>query len=147
LLPDERVRTSILGPGHVEWARELSQGAFIARVASEGPARNAGLRKGDVVLSVDGVRVDRGHSLNMLIQDKRIGEMVTLSARSALEPMYKAPEQLKVTLGSAADKKPWLGVRYRSSFFSASPAPWSTFPRLGSLLRDLGVLHAPATAA
>ena len=148
LLPDERYRTSMLGPGHVGWSRELSGGAYVAQVASTSPAYTAGIRKGDVILSVDGVYVGRNHSLNALIQNKKIGETVTLLARSPQEPMYKAPEDLTITLGSTPNNnKPWLGVRYRTSFPTAFATPWSRFPRIASVLKDLGILHASAPTA
>ncbi len=142
LLPDERMRTSMLGPGHVEWSRELSEGALVANAASMGPAYKAGIRKGDVILAVDGIRVGSSHSLNALIKDKKIGETVTLSVRSRQEPMYQAPEAVKITLASSPKDKPWLGVTYRMGHSTAFAAPWSRFPRVAGLLKDLGILHA-----
>ncbi len=143
LLPDERERTSMLGPGHVDWSRELSEGAFVAGVASTSPAYKGGIRRGDVILSVDGVRVDRNHSLNALIQDNKTAETVTLSVRSNQEPMYQAPEDMKITLGNSPDKKPWLGVKYRMGNPTAFVAPWSSFPQVANLLKDLGILRIP----
>ena len=140
--PDGRQRISKLGPGNVGWARELSEGALVENVISTGPAYRAGIRTGDVILSVDGTRIDKGGSLNTLIRDKRIGETVSLTVRSRLEPMYEAPEQLNITLGSTPDRKePWLGLEYRMGFPTAFYAPWSNFPRLANLLKDMGVLH------
>jgi S1-C subfamily serine protease len=147
LLPDARERISMLGPGHVEWSRELSEGAFIAHVASTGPAYKAGIRQGDVILAVNGMRVGTDRSFKTLIQDKKIGETVTLSVRSDKEPMYGVPEAVKVTLGSTPMDKPWIGVGYRMANSTALAAPWSGFPRVASFLKDLGILHAPQPTA
>jgi S1-C subfamily serine protease len=148
LLPDERERTSMVGPGHVDWSRELSEGAFITKVATASAAYKAGIRDGDAILSVDGVLIDSDHSLSQLISAKKIGEMVTLSVRSRQESMYKAPEELKITLGSAPDgKTPWLGVEYRMSFPAAYVAPWDSFPRVVNFLKGVGMLHTPAPTA
>jgi len=93
------------------WA--FSGGAFVARVAAGGPADKAGVKRGDVIVSVDGIPVDGDHGLNALIQDKKIGDTVTLGVKARTEPADKAPRELKVTLGSTPDKKkPWLGVEY-----------------------------------
>jgi S1-C subfamily serine protease len=112
------------------------------------PAYKAGILVGDNILSVDGIRIDRNHRLSTLIRDKKIGETVRLTVRSRQEPMYEAPEELKVTLGSTNNgKEPWLGVQYRASAPTAFVAPWSSFPRVANLLKDFGLLHAPAPNA
>lgn len=51
-------------------------------VQPNSPAQKAGLREGDVILSVNGERVDENHSLAALIQKHRVGETVTLRVLS-----------------------------------------------------------------
>ena len=142
LLPDERERTGMMGPGRGTLPGELTQGAFVAGVASGGPADKAGIKRGDIILSVDGVQIDTDHSLSALIQDKKIGDTVTLSVKSRQEQADKAPRDLKVTLGSTPDKKkPWLGVEYRMGVPTAFLAPWGDFPPAAELqLPDLNGL-------
>ncbi len=122
LFPEGR-RLGMSGPGAgLPW--DVAQGAFVARVASGGPADKAGIRRGDVILSVDGVPVDAEHSLSSLIQDRNVGDTVTLSVRAFGHSKDATPRDLKVTLGSTPDKKKaWLGVEYRTGFPAAVVAP------------------------
>jgi len=134
LLPDERGRTGMMGPGRGPMPGELTQGAFVANVASGGPADKAGIKRGDIILSVDGIQVDSDHSLGALIQDKKIGDTVTLSVKSRQDQAEKAPRDVKVTLGSTPDKKkPWLGVEYRMGVPTAFLAPRGDFPPAADL--------------
>ena len=135
LFPDEHERTG-MGTNQM-WPSALSEGAIVAKVSPGGPADKAGIKKGNVILSVDGVQVDANHSLSSLIQDKKIGDTVTLSVWSGGTSMDKAPQDVKVTLGSTPDKmKPWLGVEYRMGLPAAFLNPWSNFPPLADI-------HAP----
>jgi len=144
LLPDERERTGMMGPGREILPGELREGAFVASVASGGPADKAGIKRGDIILSVDGVQIDADHSLSSLIQDKKIGDTVTLTVKSRQEQADKAPRELKVMLGSTPDKKkPWLGVEYRMGFPAAFLAPWGDFPPVADIQ---GMPRAPAPA-
>ncbi len=146
LFPEGQGRLGMRRGNEQGWPWATSQGAIVARVASGGPADKAGIKKGDVILSVDGVQVDTDHGLSALIQDKKVGDTVTLSVKARTEPADKAPRDLKVTLGSTPDKKrPWLGVEYRQGF-PAAFMPWSDFPPAARLLTpDFGQpLNMPA---
>lgn len=46
------------------------------------PADKAGIQENDIILEVDGVRVDEKHSLASLIQQKQVGDTVTLKVYS-----------------------------------------------------------------
>jgi Do/DeqQ family serine protease len=56
-----------------------TNGAVIARVESGSPAEQAGLRTGDLVLSVNGTAVHSGTQLRNMIGLARIGDQVTLT--------------------------------------------------------------------
>jgi S1-C subfamily serine protease len=134
LLPGEGVRTGMLGPGPQSSPPAFSGGALVEKVASGGPAAKAGITKGDVILSVDGTQITANDSLKTLIQDKKIGDVVTLSVLSPGESTGKTPHEVKVALGSTPDKKkPWLGIEYEMGFPTALLAPWSNFPPLAGL--------------
>ncbi len=60
------------GPGH---------GAKVVSVPTGSPARDAGLRKGDVVVAVDGTSVDDGIGLIVAIRAHQPGDVVTLTVR------------------------------------------------------------------
>ncbi|MGO9410068.1 MAG: PDZ domain-containing protein [Spirochaetia bacterium] len=131
LLPEGRERTGMLGPqGRVPpWA--FSDGAFVARVVSGSPADKAGIKRGDVILSVDGTTIDGDHSLSAMVQEKKPGDTVTLSVR-ALRQTADNARDVKVTLGTSPDaKKPWLGVEYRQGLPMAF-LPWDGFPHRGA---------------
>jgi len=134
LFPEERWQLGMRGPHDRGWPWAFSEGAFVVRVASGGPADKAGVRRGDVILSVDGTQIDGDHGLSALIHEKKIGDTVTLSVKSVSEPADKAPRDLKVTLGASPDKKmPWLGVEYRQAGPMAF-LPGNGFPPAAELI-------------
>ncbi len=59
----------------------LGPGAKLAGVVKDGVAAQAGLRKGDVILGVDGVAVRNGPHLQVLLGSRLGGDIVTLSVR------------------------------------------------------------------
>src|SRR5208283_1486246 len=56
-----------------------AEGALIESVATGSPAEKAGLKRGDLVLSVDGTTVDARAPLGDLVAAKKVGDTVTLS--------------------------------------------------------------------
>jgi S1-C subfamily serine protease len=85
-------------------------GATVTSVVAGGPAEKAGLKQGDLILSVNGTAVDAQHSLGDLVTAKKVGDTVTLSVQSA----GQAARDVKVTLGKSSSDaaKPYLGVEY-----------------------------------
>jgi serine protease Do len=55
------------------------RGAMVTEVADGGPAATAGLKSGDVILSIDGVDVDQPQALNYRIATKPIGSTAELT--------------------------------------------------------------------
>jgi S1-C subfamily serine protease len=131
LFPEEHWRFGMhRGRG---WPWSFTEGALVARVASGGPADKAGIRRGDVILSVDGTKVDNDHSLSSLIQEKKPGDVVTLSVTAPGQTPGK-PHDVKVTLGTSPDKKTaWLGIEYRQPAPTAF-VPWRDFPPAALLM-------------
>jgi S1-C subfamily serine protease len=112
LLPDLRELRGMRGEAR-ESMRGPFEGALVARVTAGGPADKAGLKRGDVILSVDGTAVDADHSLGALIAGKKAGDKVTLSVQPLRAAAGTNPHDVTVTLGTSPDgKKPWLGVAY-----------------------------------
>lgn len=85
-------------------------GASVANVLPGSPAEKAGLKAGDLIEAVDGVKVDPQKPLAELIGAKKPGDAVTLSVRSD----GKESRDVKVTLGTNPQKDgaAWLGVEY-----------------------------------
>lgn len=55
-----------------------AQGALIASVIQGGPAQQAGLQKYDVIISVDGQKIDTADSLQTLLSTKQVGDKIAL---------------------------------------------------------------------
>ena len=100
-----------------------AEGAFVQSVAPGSPAEKAGLKKGDVILSVDGTKVDEQNVLADLVSAKKVGDVITLSVTTRGQD---AARDVKVTLEKKADKDgPFLGVQYRTAppRFEGGPGP------------------------
>ena len=76
-----------------------SEGAIVAQVTPDGPAAKAGIKQGDVIVAVNGARIDEMRRLPRLIADIRPGETAQLSVwRNGREQTMRAtiaafPEQ------------------------------------------------------
>jgi S1-C subfamily serine protease len=98
-------------------------GVLVREVVSGSPAANAGLKVGDIISEVDGVRLDANHKLNEVIAQHKPGDKVELS-------IWRRGDTQKVTveLGPRSDDqtKAYLGIRY--SDLEAVPAMPSPTP-------------------
>ena len=73
-------------------------GAVIGSVTPGGPAANAGLRQGDVILKVNGTNVNDAVDLITLIRSSAPGDTVTLTVSSG-----GGTREVQVTLGAKSD--------------------------------------------
>ena len=90
-----------------------AEGALIESVAAGSPAEKAGLKQGDLILSVDGTAVDVRNGLADLVSAKKVGDTVTLSVTSRGQ---ENAHDVKVTLEKNPSKDaPFLGVQYMSA--------------------------------
>jgi serine protease Do len=75
---------------------EVDKGVYVVAVTVGGPADHAGIKAGDVILSVDGATVETGRALISIMQTHKTGERVTLRlARQGT----KKQEDVTVVLG------------------------------------------------
>ena len=89
-------------------------GATVARVIDGSPADTAGLNEGDVVVSIDGVTLDRKGALREELADAKAGDEITV-----VVDHNGSKETVVITLGDAADRPappaaadvPWVGAR------------------------------------
>jgi S1-C subfamily serine protease len=106
LMADGRVRRAYLGlagspaplPPALAGRREQKSGLRVAQVVPGGPAATAGLREGDLLLSVDGSPVTSAQSLQRLMLADAIGRPVTLTAlrNDGLVDIVIVPTELPV---------------------------------------------------
>lgn len=88
ILADGKVRRGQLGVGIQDITSDLRDafglkrgefGVLVTGVAEESPAEEAGIKAGDIILSVDGVPTKNSSQLRSLVGVKRIGEKVEVS--------------------------------------------------------------------
>ncbi len=84
-------------------------GVLLTSVRAESPAAAAGLKRGDIVLTVDGEEVNTDSELRVALADKKAGEEVILSVQHGDDV-----KEVKVTL-APRDDSGVLGVQAESS--------------------------------
>ncbi len=87
----------------------LSGGAIVTQVVEGGPADRAGIQAGDLILAIDGVRIDEQNSLRQVIGRRAPGDRVAIT-------LWRQGRERQVTLrlGEHPDQDgvPYLGVFY-----------------------------------
>lgn len=87
-----KIVTPFLGVRYVAITKDLAEAQKLARdygallkssdgepaVSAGSPAEKSGLKEGDVILELNGTRVDQDHSLSSLIQNHNVGDTITL---------------------------------------------------------------------
>lgn len=81
------------------------KGVLIAGVIPGSPAEAAGLRRGDILLSLDGEEVDQEQALLQMLEEKEAGQTVEVT-------LMRGDRQQKVSVTLAErDGRPYLGIR------------------------------------
>ena len=86
-------------------------GALIGEVAQDGPAEKAGLKAGQLIVSIDGKKVDSAQTLTDIVSSHKPGDAVTLSV---YDPQAAKSSDVKVTLGENPEKagSAYLGISF-----------------------------------
>jgi membrane-associated protease RseP (regulator of RpoE activity) len=97
----------------------FANGALVNSIESNSPADKAGLKAGDVIITVAGSKIDAAHSLASLLQTHKPGDKIDLGVTRSGQSMT-----ISVTLGAAPQNSntAYLGIRF-------GPAPGSQQPR------------------
>lgn len=98
------------------------QGVLLTHVEEGSPAAEAGLRRGSIILAVDGEPVNTPAELRQAIQAHEAGDTITLTTL-----VCDAPSDIEVTLGSAG---PYLGVGIEGGRFSGPAIGVHPFPEI-----------------
>ncbi|MFI5368684.1 MAG: PDZ domain-containing protein [Spirochaetia bacterium] len=130
LFPDGRGIGRDFGDDQEFGYRMPFSGAYVTGVVTGSPAEKAGLKQGDVILSVDGTKVGPRHNLTDLISAKKIGDTVTLAVESSDQGQGQPPRDLKVTL----EKNPTSNVPYAGIQYTATPPRFGRGPRADAVI-------------
>ncbi|MDH7513408.1 MAG: PDZ domain-containing protein [Clostridiales bacterium] len=90
-------------------------GLLVTRLTKDGPAEKAGLKVGDVIIRVNGKRVDSVDELSELIQDRKRGDRVKIEVIRNKKPM-------DIEVEVEEEERQGLGWS-----FSVSPEAWGDF--------------------
>lgn len=94
-------------------------GAMITELAPDGPAARAGFESGDVILSVDGQRVDDPSAFNFRLATRPIGQVANLerlrggATETIAFPVEAAPQPPADAMASIAGNTRFAGVSVR----------------------------------
>ena len=145
-------------------ALDFTKGALINRVAPESPAATAGLRKGDVVIAIDGQEVEGAIDVRNKIGLLRIGDIVALTinrggdvltlnaevsdpTNSAVKGPGAARRLAGATVAPVAEASPLFGQGVLiTKVVRASPA-WRTGLRKGDIITEVNQMATPDLAA
>lgn len=94
------------------------KGAVVTRVVVDSPAAYAGLKEGDIIVSVNDQNIDAENPLNEVILSFKPGDVVTLKVKT----LDTEAVDLSVTLGENEEGQALLGVHF-------------IFPGMGNMFR------------
>jgi S1-C subfamily serine protease len=95
------------------------QGVLVMHVAADSPAAAAGLRRGSIILAVDGAAVATPAELQQAIRSQAAGDTIIITAL-----VCEAPQDIEVTLESAG---PYLGIEVGRGELGVFPGPAEGF--------------------
>lgn len=78
---------------------DLPEGAYVQQVVPDSPADSAGIRRGDIIIAIDGKRINSQTQLSSAIADKRVGDSITITVFREGKTV-----EVKATLSSATEQ-------------------------------------------
>jgi serine protease Do len=93
---------------------QSEEGALVSQVTPGGPAANAGIQRGDVIISFDGKKIKNMHDLPFIVATTPVGKQVQVEViRKGEKKTFevKVGELKEETAAAAEEKpKPYLGI-------------------------------------
>ena len=88
LIAHQKVQHPFLGIGYLDAISAIEAGrgfngagVLITTVSANTPAAQSGVQNGDVLVAIDNVAIDNGQTLGGLIQNKQVGQSITLTIK------------------------------------------------------------------
>lgn len=93
-----------------QWSPEF--GALIVGVLPNSPAEKAALKKGDMIIAIDGEPLSLNRTLADAIAARKPGESVRLTVMRGNDLRLEVIVRLE-SEPEGQEERPWLGIRYR----------------------------------
>ncbi len=119
---------------------DKAQGVVVQRLEPDGAAREAGLREGDVILSVDGKQVDAPNELQSLIARKHPGDEVALK-------IYREGKTIEKKLTLRSRKEEAVAAKEEDSDKSDSEESETPEPPKATSIDNIGLTVRPLTSS
>jgi putative serine protease PepD len=88
LIDHQKVQHPFLGIGYFDSIDAIEAGngfsgpgVYVKSVSAGTPAAAAGFHTGDILVAIDGVDIDNGQTLGGLVQQRKVGEVITCTVR------------------------------------------------------------------
>jgi S1-C subfamily serine protease len=88
------------------------QGALVMEVLEDSPAAKAGIRRGDIIVSVEGEQVGEENSLSDLVAGHGPGDRIIVGIRRLVPGGPPESLEMQVELAEGEEGKAFLGVRF-----------------------------------
>ncbi len=145
-------------------ALDFTKGALINRVAPESPAATAGLRKGDVVIAIDGQEVEGATDVRNKIGLLRVGDIVALTVtrdgevltlnaevsipmNSAVNGKGPARRLAGATVAPLTESSPLFGQGVLIIKVARASPAWQPGLRKGDIITEVNQMATPDIAA
>lgn len=84
---------------------DVPEGAYVQSVIKDSPADKAGVRDGDIITSVDGVKIEeRNNELGKVLEKKKVGQSIKVGIWTEDESGKGSTDEIQVTLGNATEQ-------------------------------------------
>lgn len=92
-------------PRQLALQNDVPEGAYVQAIVKDSPADKAGIKEGDIIITIDGVKIDeRKNELGKALGKKKVGQSITVGIWREDENGKGSAEEVKVVLGNATEQ-------------------------------------------